>query len=232
MHPDPSAAETADAADYAAIADSTDPIALRQYLQKYPTSKNAAQVRNRIEEIDWKNANRTDLQSLDAFLQAHPQGQHANEARLLVEELQRDQTDFIAAEKAGSSEALQAYLKRHPNSPYAEQVRQKLSQQQDKEAVLGVLHRYEQSYNRQDLDGIVNLWPSCPDRIRKMLRESFHSAEKQIIELTVEGDPDIKGNFASVRCQETRTGSLTSTGPVTITLVRQSGGWFIQSGNF
>jgi len=232
LHPDPSAAETADTADYAAIADSTDPIALRQYLQKYPTSKNAAQVRNRIEEIDWKNANRTDLQSLDAFLQAHPQGQHANEARLLVEELQRDQTDFIAAEKAGSGEALQAYLKRHPNSPYAEQVRQKLSTQQDKEAVLGVLHRYEESYNRQDLDGIVNLWPSCPDRIRKILRESFHSAEKQKLQLTVEGDPDIKGNFASVRGQETRSGSLTSTAPVTITLVRQSGGWFIQSGNF
>jgi hypothetical protein len=232
MEPDSSAAETADAADYAAIADSTDRFALLQYLQKHPTSKNATQVRNRIEEIDWKNANRTDLQSLDAFLQAHPQGQHANEARGLVEELQRDQGDFIAAERTGSSEALQAYLKRHPNSPYAEQVRQKLSQQQDKEAVLSVLHRYEESYNRQDLDGIVNLWPSCPDRIRKVLRDSFHSTEKQKLKLEVQGDPDIKGNFASVTGQETRSGSLTSTAPVTITLVRQSGGWFIQSGNF
>jgi AAA-like domain/PEGA domain len=232
MQPDSSAAETADAADYAAIADSTDPIALRQYLQKYPTSKNAAQVRNRIEEIDWKNANRTDLQSLDAFLQAHPQGQHANEARLLVEELQRDQGDFIAAEKAGSSEALQDYLKRHPNSPYAEQVRQKLSQLQDKEAVLSVLHRYEESYNRQDLDGIVKLWPSCPDRTKRVLQASFHSTEKEKLQLGVLGDPDIKGNFASVRGQEIRSGVLTSTAQVTITLVRQNGSWFIQSGNF
>jgi hypothetical protein len=232
LHADPSAAETADAADYAAIADSTDPIALRQYLQKYPTSKNAAQVRNRIEEIDWKIANRTDLQSLDAFLQAHPQGQHANEARGLVEELQRDQGDFIAAEKAGSGEALQAYLKRHPNSPYSEQVRQKLSQQQDKEAVLSVIHRYEESYNRQDLNGIVNLWPSCPDRIKKNLQASFHSGEKQKLQLEVQGDPDIKGNFAIVRSQDTRSGSLTSTASVTITLVRQSGGWVIQSGIF
>jgi PEGA domain len=232
MQPDSSAAETADAADYAAIADSTDPIALRQYLQKYPTSKNAAQVRNRIEEIDWKNANRTDLQSLDAFLQAHPQGQHANEARLLVEELQRDQGDFIAAEKAGSSEGLQDYLKRHPNSPYAEQVRQKLSQLQDKEAVLSVLHRYEESYNRQDLDGIVKLWPSCPDRTKRVLQASFHSAEKEKLQLGVLGDPDIKGNFASVRGQEIRSGVLTSTAQVTITLVRQNGSWFIQSGNF
>jgi AAA domain-containing protein/PEGA domain-containing protein len=232
LHADPSAAETADAADYAAIADSTDPIALRQYLQKYPTSKNAAQVRNRIEEIDWKIANRTDLQSLDAFLQAHPQGQHANEARGLVEELQRDQGDFIAAEKAGSGEALQAYLKRHPNSPYSEQVRQKLSQLLDREAVLSVIHRYEESYNRQDLNGIVNLWPSCPDRIKKNLQASFHSGEKQKLQLEVQGDPDIKGNFAIVRSQDTRSGSLTSTASVTITLVRQSGGWVIQSGIF
>jgi len=229
MQPDSSAA---DAADYAAIADSTDPIALRQYLQKYPTSKNAAQVRNRIEEIDWKNANRTDLQSLDAFLQAHPQGQHANEARQLVEELQSGQADYIAAVKAGSSEALQAFLTRHPNSPYAEQVRQRLSQQQDKAAVLSVIHRYEESYNRQDLGGIVDLWPSCPDRIKKNLQASFHSGEKQKLQVEVEGDPDIKGNFASVRGQETRSGSLTSTAPVTIMLVRQNGGWFIQSGIF
>jgi hypothetical protein len=228
MLPDPAV----EAAEYAAIADSTDPSLLQQYLRKYPNSKNTTQVLNKLEDLDWKKVDRKDLAALDAFLQNHPQRQHADEARELVAELQSDQTDFIAAEKAGSGEALQAYLKRHPSSPYAEQVRQKLSQQQDKEAVLTVLHRYEESYNRQDLDGIVNLWPSCPDRIRKILRESFHSAEKQKLQLTVEGDPDIKGNFASVRGQETRSGSLTSTAPVSITLVRQSGGWFIQSGNF
>jgi hypothetical protein len=226
MEPDPETVE------YAAIANSTGTLALKQYLQKYPKSRNTIQIQNRIEEIEWRNVNRADLQSLDAFLQANPRGQHANEARELVAELQSDQGDFIAAEKAGSSEALQAYLKRHPDSPYAEQFRQKLSQQQDKEAVLSVLHRYEESYNRQDLDGIVNLWPSCPDRTRKILRESFHSADKQKLQLEVQGDPDIKGNFASVRGQETRSGSLTSTAPVTITLDRQSGGWVIQSGIF
>ncbi len=225
-------AEAAEAAAAAALADSTDSSALQQFLRQYPNSKRTAQVLARIEDLDWKKANRTDLASLDAFLQNHPQGQHANEARGLVAELQRDQTDFIAAEKAGSGEALQAYLKRHPNSPYAEQVRQKLSQQQDKEAVLSVIHRYEESYNRQDLNGIVNLWPSCPDRIKKNLQASFHSGEKQKLQLEVQGDPDIKGNFASVTGQETRSGSMTSTAPVTITLVRQSGGWFIQSGNF
>src|ERR1700687_1296188 len=148
------------------------------------------------------------------------------------EELRREQGYFIAAKKGGSGEALQSYLNRPPNSPYSEQVRQKLSQLLDREAVLSVIHRYEESYNRQDLNGIVNLWPSCPDRIKKNLQASFHSGEKQKLQLEVQGDPDIKGNFAIVRSQDTRSGSLTSTASVTITLVRQSGGWVIQSGIF
>jgi len=224
--------EAAAAAEYPAVAASTDPSLLRQYLRKFPNSKNAPQVFDRLEEMEWSSLDKTNLTSLDAFLRSYPQSPHANEGRGLVAQLQKEQSEAIAAINTGKTQALRAYLDRYPQSQYAPRVRDVLTQQLDKEAVLDVLHRYEQSYNRQDLDGIVNLWPSCPDRIRKMLRESFHSAEKQIIELTVEGDPDIKGNFASVRGQETRTGSLTSTGPVTITLVRQSGGWFIQSGNF
>ena len=147
-------------------------------------------------------------------------------------QLQNEEKEAIAALETGKTEALRAYLGRYPQSQYAPRVRDVLTQQLDKEAVLDVLHRYEESYNRQDLDGIVNLWPSCPDRIRKSLRESFHSTEKQKLKLEVQGDPDIRGNFASVRGQETRSGSLTSTAAVTITLVRQNGGWLIQSGNF
>jgi hypothetical protein len=192
MHPDTSAGETA---DYGALADSTDTSALRQYLQKYPTSKNATQARNRIEDIEWKNVNRADLTSLDAFLRTNPQGQHANEARQLVEELQSGQADYIAAEKAGSGEALQAFLTRHPNSPYAEQTRQKLSQLRDKEAVRSVLHRYEEAYNRKDLEGIVELYPSCPEGVKKAYRDSFRSAEPQKLKLDLD-EPAVQGTFA------------------------------------
>ena len=83
----------------------------------------------------------------------------------LVEELQHGQADYLAAMKAGSGEALQTFLTRHPNSPYAEQIRQKLSQLQDKEAVRNVLRRYEDAYNRKDLEGIVELYPSFPEGV-------------------------------------------------------------------
>ena len=80
MFSDPEAAEEA---DYQAIASSTDPAVLRQHLQQYPNSKNTTAILNKIEEIDWKTVNRTDLASLDAFLRNHAQGQHASEAQQL-----------------------------------------------------------------------------------------------------------------------------------------------------
>ncbi len=218
--------------EYAKIASSSDPALLRQFLRQYPNSKNAPQVFDRLQEMEWNSLDKTNLTSLDAFLRSYPQSPHANEGRGLVAQLQKEQSEAIAAINTGKTPALRAYLDRYPQSQYARRVRDMLTQQLDKEAVLDVLHRYEESYNRQDLEGIVNLWPSCPDRTKKVLQASFHSTQKQILQLTVEGDPDIKGNFASVRGQETRSGSLTSTASVTITLVRQSGSWFIQSGNF
>ena len=225
MEPDPETVE------YAAIADSTSTFALKQYLQKYPKSRNTIQIQNRIEEIEWRSINRADLQSLDAFLQNHAQGEHANEARQLVEELQSGQADYIAAEKAGSGEALQAFLTRHPNSPYAEQTRQKLSQLQDKEAVRGVLHRYEEAYNRRDLDSIVEIYPSCPEGVRKAYRDSFRSAEPQKLKLDLD-EPVVQGTFASVKGKGTRYGSLNSSSTFTATLVRQGDKWVIQAGIF
>ena len=228
MFSDPEAAEEA---DYQAIASSTDPAVLRQHLQQYPNSKNTTAILNKIEEIDWKTVNRTDLASLDAFLRNRAQGQHASEAQQLVAELQTEQADYIAAEKTGTSASLQAFLDHHPKSPFAEQIRQKLSQQVAKDAVRSVLRRYEDSYNRKDLDGIVALWPSCPEHFKKAYRDSFHSPESQKLTLEL-GEPEIQGNFASIKGKETRSGALSASGPFTATLVRQGDKWVIQSGIF
>jgi len=226
--PDSTAAE-ADA--YAAVAASTDPAQLRQFSQKYPSSKNTAQVLNRIDELEWKKVSRTDLNSLDAYLQACPMGLHANEARGLIEGLQNEQVDYVTAMKAGSSAALQAFLTKHPNSPYAEQFRQKLSQQQDKETVLSVLHRYEDAYNRRDIDGIVALWPSFPEAYKKMYRDSFRSADAPKLKLELD-EPDIQGIVASVKCKETRSGAMSSSSEFTAKLIKQGDKWVIQSGPY
>src|SRR5580658_4871469 len=221
--------ETADAVSFAAIADSTDPSALQQYLQKYPSSKHTAQVLARLEDLDWKKVNRTDLQSLDAFLQAHPQGQHASEAQRSVAELQNEQSEYMAAMQANNREPLQAFLARHPQSAYAEPARQKLSQFVDKEAVLSVLYRYEDAYNRKDLDGIVAVWPSCPEPYKKTYRDSFRSPESQKLKLELE-EPEIQGIMASVKGRETRSGALNSSSAFTAKLMKQGDRWVIQGG--
>jgi hypothetical protein len=226
MQPDPAAAE---AAVYAAAASSTDSSLLRQFLQKYPSSKNATQALNRIDEIEWKKVDRTDLHSLDTYLQVCPMGQHANEARGLIEQLQNEQGDLIAAMKADGAEPLQSFLTRHPNSPYAEQVRQKLSQKQEKEAVLSVLRHYEDAYNRKDLDGIVALWPSCPEPYKKVYRDSFRSPDAPRLKLELD-EPDIQGMVASVKGRETRSGALSSSSTFTAKLQKQGNKWVIQSG--
>lgn len=222
-------AASAEASGYAAIADSSDPSALQQFLQKYPSGKNATQVRNRLEEIDWKNVNRTDLTSLDAFLRSHPQGQHASEARGLVDAGQGEIAAYLSAESAGTMEALQAFLTQHPNGAHAEQARQKLSQLHNKDAVLAVLRHYEEAYNRKDLGNIVELYPSCPEGVRKIYRESFHAPDSPKLKLELE-DPEVQGIVAVVKGKEIRSGALNSSTPFTAKLMKQGDRWVIQSG--
>lgn len=221
-----------ESAAYDQVSGSTDPERLRQFLHKYPNGRNAEQVLSRLEEIDWNTLNKTDLTTLDTFLHAYPQGSHANDARRLVDELQREQPEFIEAMRDGSIGALQAYLTRHSNGPYTAQVREQLSRQLEKEAVLGVLRSYERFYNHHDFQGILQVWPSCPEKYKRILRQVFDSAEPDKLKLEVDGEPEIKGNFATVRCQEIRSGSLNTTTSVTLILVHESGKWVIQSGIF
>ena len=230
MQPDPAVVSAAaEAAAYTAVADSTDPSALRQYLLKFPNGKNTPQVRNRIEDLEWKNVNRADLNSLDTFIQAHPQGQHTSEARGLVDGLQREQAGFLDAMNSGKSDALQAFLTRYPNGPHAEQAREKQTALKDKDAVRNVLLRYEEAYNRKDIDAIIDLWPSCPEPYKKTYRDSFHSSEPQKLSLELE-EPDIQGIMASVKGKVTRSGALSSSSPFTAKLIKQGNRWVIQSG--
>jgi hypothetical protein len=224
--------QDAESMAYSQDATSTDASVLRQFLRKYPNGRYAPQVLSRLEDIEWNNLNKSDLTALDMFLRTHSQGRHASEARRLVDDLQREQSEFIDAMGVNSTGALRAFLNRHPDGPYADRVRTNLALHLDKEAVLGVLHSYEDSYNRHDFGGILQVWPSCPEKYRKLLRDSFQSLQPQSLKLEVRGEPEINGNFATVKCQETRSGALNATAPVTITLVRDGDKWVIQSGIF
>jgi hypothetical protein len=149
----------------------------------------------------------------------------------LVVALQNEQADYYAALKKNSIEPLQAFLIKHPNGAYSEQARQKLIQLRDKEAVLGVLRRYEEAYNKRDLDGMFALWPTCPEPYRKTYRDSFRSPQPPKLKLELD-DPDIQGIMASVKGTETRSGALNSSSKFTAKLMKQGDKWVIQGGIF
>lgn len=104
MLPDAAAAA---AAEYPAVAASTDPSLLRQYLRKFPGSKNAPQVRDRLQEMEWTSLDKTNLTSLDAFLRGYPQSPHAAEGERLVAQLQNEEREAVEAINTRKNEALQ-----------------------------------------------------------------------------------------------------------------------------
>src|ERR1017187_9390769 len=83
--------------------------------------------------------------------------------------------------------------------------------------------------NRKDLDGIVAVWPSCPDGYKKVYRESFRSPEPQKLKLELE-EPEIQGVMAIVKVKETRSGALSSSSNFTAKLMKQGDKWVLQSG--
>ena len=78
---------------------------------------------------------------------------------------------------------------------------------------------------------IVELYPYCPEGVRRAYRDSFRSAEPQKLKLDLD-EPVVQGTFASVKGKGTRSGSLNSSSTFTTTLVRQDDQWVIQAGIF
>jgi len=53
----------------------------------------------------------------------------------------------------------------------------------------------------------VELYPSCPEGVRKAYRDSFRSAEPQKLKLDLD-EPVVQGTFASVKGKGTRSGFI------------------------
>jgi hypothetical protein len=219
--------QDSETAAYQQVQNSMNLAAMKQYLRTYPNSKNAATVRKRAEELEWNSLNKADLMAVDAFRKEFPQGQHASDAQQLETQIQAEQGDYIEAMQSNSLGGMQAFLSKHPSSQYAPRIREEISKNSERQAVLQVLKDYEQVYNQHDLEGILRLWPTCPDRFRKKLKEAFRASASENLKMQMIGQPEIVGDFATVQYEETRSGQVSTNARATMRLVRQNGRWLI-----
>ena len=107
-------------ADFALLADVTNPHFYAQFLEEHPASPHADEVRRRMEQLqaeakEWDEVLREKKRiSLLRFQQQHPHSLHARECRDMI-----DSIDWDDAVNIWTVEAMQDYLANHPDGLFA-----------------------------------------------------------------------------------------------------------------
>lgn len=101
----------------AELADS--PEAYEAFLQRYPDSPKAAELRQRVDTLRFlrAKAERTSA-AMREYLALHPDGVHSEDARR-----QEDERSFAEAAAAGTADAWHGYLDSHPDGSRVEEAR-------------------------------------------------------------------------------------------------------------
>jgi hypothetical protein len=81
------------------------------------------------------------------------------------------------------------------------------------------------------MDGILRLWPKCPDTKRRNLSALFGGGQSEKLKLEARGQPEIAADRARVACDKTRISSgATSKTNAEVRLTKEAGSWFIEGG--
>ncbi len=224
----------AEARDWALLADMGDVNALENYLVLYPNGRFAAQARSRAEDLDWaKVKDSNDLVALDGFLKKYPRGRFSADASADIEQLQQEDLDWRTAQLSKDPSVVQKFIDQHPHSRHAEEAQTAILVFKDQRAIRQLLKQYENSYNRQDLTQLLNLWPFCPPGVQSVLRAQFKSSQSGTLALSPVGDPNITGELASLTVLRVRrTETATTSGNVPFKFRKQYQRWVIESGVF
>jgi AAA domain-containing protein/PEGA domain-containing protein len=226
LRPDP------EGRDWEEVSKSKDPKLLWAFVIKYPDGRFAPEARAEAETLDWNTVkDSTDIGLLDAFQKRYPKGQFSSEVSNRIGQIQKQQEDYLRVRNSDNPVDLQQFLSDYSNGPYVQELRQQLSIVQARKQILEVIQQYEQAYDRQDMNTILRLWPSCPDSKKRTLHGLFSNGQSGTLKLDVTGKPKIAGDRALVVCDRTRisTGATSKT-TATIQLTRQAGSWLIDGG--
>jgi PEGA domain len=208
--------------EWEAIQNTTDPAAVRQFLEHNPSGPYHDRAVAFLDDLTWREAQRKgDTPSLKGYLETYPSGRHKDEATTQLARL----TPPPVATPA--PQTVQAPVPAPP--PPA--VTPKLSDNtDDMNAIRAVLDGYKSAYDTKDLARLQQLWPDMSPRQVSVLRTAFHDAGKVTLTYAITKGPEITGDAAVVTFQQQIVTTAAARSQVTMTLKKDANNsWHITS---
>jgi len=218
-----------EAADLDAALRSNDLANLQDFLNHYPGSKSTAQIRAKMEDLEWaKDRDTNDPNELEAFIERFPNGQHLVDARRLADQLEAEDVSWRSALAANTLESLQAFVGKYPHSRHAPDARTAIALLKDQSELLQLLHDYQDAYNRHDLKQFLQLWPDCPSYVQS----EFKNKRSGTIVLAPKENPGVDGDSAWLKVtirKQTETGDSSKTVP--FQFKKENDHWVVKTGS-
>jgi eukaryotic-like serine/threonine-protein kinase len=199
---------------WAKAAGADSPAGYNEYLNKFPGGRYSQEAESDLARLDWRSVeNTTDAAIVDGFLKKHPSGTYHDKAFLKLDELtweRTGQTDISS---------LRSYVQSFSNGRHIDEARKKIEELNhpsqvarstqpriagtppldEKKAVLDVLARYQQAYEKHDLQELQRIWPGMTAQQIKGVGDFFQHASALTLSYRLIGDPEITGEHATVR---------------------------------
>jgi hypothetical protein len=227
-------------------------------MNRHPQGPHAVQAREVLEsleraasqhrdEAEWNGVDKSSRRALDDFIAKHPDSSHAGAAAALISDIKRKE-ELVQAEQAEANawsrvnqrdpQSLEGFVKQYPSGKFRSQADRSLeslktSAPGESTAVLAALQRLANAWNAKDPQAIVDAQPSLNKRSIKTQLDPIRSIR---VTITPVSPPQIEGNRATVVChrfvEQIFSNGARKTPPqstVTFSLVRNPGGWIIES---
>lgn len=219
------------------LADSNDVAVIRAYIHDYPSGRFSAQARERADQLEWsalKDRNDADaVRMLSEFVDRCRTAPSCDQARARMNMLAAEDQVWIAASHGSDVDQYQHYITSYPQGRYVEAARAQL-QKLDETHIRETLQKYEEAYDRHDINTILALWPRIPAATQKKTRQAFQD-QKSISSTLAIGKIDLQGDAATVTCKHSVEwvsndgGQGRAQDQITYRMLKQDGHWVIDS---
>jgi hypothetical protein len=206
--------------EWDSIQNTTDPVAVRRFLEHNPTGPSHDRAVALLDDLAWRDTQRKgDAASLKGYLGTYPSGRHKEEAAAQLARV----TPPPAATPAPQQQA-PAPIPPPPVTP-------KLADNtEDVSAIRAVLDGYKSAYDTKDLVRLQELWPDMSPKQVSGLRTAFHDAGKVTLTYSITKGPEIAGTVAMVTFQQQIVTNASAKSQVTMTLKKDANNsWHITS---